>query len=156
MVLLLAQGLAIFVFFHALLARADGNRSFSWDLMNHVSSGCSLLYVIIFYSSQESERVSGLTVCDGLHISLAPLSNHSDVGRAPYTVLAFEVGGVLTTTQVHEDGLWQVKHRGGSYQRSFVQIIYRAEFYRISTSPRSPRLPGEFRWNPPHSFHSCM
>ncbi|OAX41783.1 hypothetical protein K503DRAFT_684689 [Rhizopogon vinicolor AM-OR11-026] len=82
--------------------------------MNHVSFGCSLLYVIFFYFDQESERVRSLTVCDSLRISIAPISNYSDVGRAPYTLLAFEAGGVLTATQVHEDGLWQVKHRGGS------------------------------------------
>lgn len=37
MVLLLAQGLAVFIFLHALLGRVYGTRSFSWDLLNHVS-----------------------------------------------------------------------------------------------------------------------
>lgn len=98
MVLLLPQGLAICVFLHALLGLAEGSRSFSWDLTNH-----------------EFERVHNLTVCDGLHISLSSSSVHyNDIGRSPYTLFAFEAGGVLTATQIHEDGLWQVKHPAGS------------------------------------------
>lgn len=80
-----------------------------------------------FHFDQESERASSLTVCDSLYISIAPLSNYGDIGRAPYTLFAFEAGGVLTVTQVHEDGLWQVKHKEGSYIRSFVQINHRAD-----------------------------
>lgn len=97
MVLLLPQGLAICVFLHALLGLAEGSRSFSWDLMNH-----------------EFERVHSLAVCDGLHISLSSPGNYHDIGRSPYTLLAFEAGGALTATQIHEDGLWQVKHPAGS------------------------------------------
>lgn len=119
MVLLIAQGLAVCVFFHALLGRADGIQGFSWNLTNHVSSFLSPSYLVSYFN-QESERVHSLTICDSLHISLAPLSKYSDIGRAPYTLLAFEAGGVLTATQVHEDGLWQVKHREGSYICPFV------------------------------------
>lgn len=98
MVLLLPQGLAICVFLHALLGLAEGSRSFSWDLTNH-----------------EFEPVRSLTVCDGLRVSLSSSSdNYNDVGRSPYTLLAFEAGGALIATQVHEDGLWQVKHPAGS------------------------------------------
>ncbi|KAG1742430.1 hypothetical protein EDB19DRAFT_613970 [Suillus lakei] len=98
MVLLLPQGLAICVFLHALLDLVEGSRSFSWDLTNH-----------------EFERVQSLTVCDGLHISLSSsLGTYNDIGRSPYTLLAFEAGGALTATQIHEDGLWQVKHPAGS------------------------------------------
>ncbi|KAG1750635.1 uncharacterized protein EDB91DRAFT_1108553 [Suillus paluster] len=98
MILLLPQGLAISVFLHALLGRAEGNRSFSWGITNH-----------------ESERVDSLTVCDDLYISLPSLlDDYSDVGQAPYTLLAFEAGGALTATQIHEDGLWQVTHPAGS------------------------------------------
>lgn len=98
MVLLLPQGLAICVFFYALLGLAEDSRSFSWDLTNH-----------------EFERVRSLTVCDGLHILLSSSSgNHYSIGRSPYTLLAFEAGGALTATQIHEDGLWQVKYPPGS------------------------------------------
>jgi hypothetical protein len=98
MVLLFPQGLAICVLLHAVLGLAEGSRSFSWDLMNH-----------------EFEQVHSLTVCDSLHISLSSLSgNYNNIRRYPYTLLAFEVGGALIATQVHEDGLWQVKHPAGS------------------------------------------
>lgn len=98
MVLLLLQGLAICVFLHSLLGLADGSRSFSWDLTNH-----------------EFERVRSLTVCDGLHISLSSSSgNYNEIGHSPYTLFAFEAGGALTATQIHEDGVWQVKHPAGS------------------------------------------
>ncbi|KAG1818089.1 uncharacterized protein BJ212DRAFT_1479916 [Suillus subaureus] len=98
MVLLLLQGLAICFFLHALLGLAEVSRSFSWDLTNH-----------------EFERVHNLTVCDGLHISLpSSLGNYNDIEHSPYTLLAFEAGGALTATQIHEDGLWQVKHPAGS------------------------------------------
>lgn len=98
MVLLFPQGLAIYVFLYALLGLADGSRSFSWDLTNH-----------------EFEQVHSLTVCDDLRVSLSSSSgNYNDIGRSPYTLLAFEAGGALITTQIHEDGLWQVKHPAGS------------------------------------------
>ncbi|KAG2126038.1 hypothetical protein DEU56DRAFT_557861 [Suillus clintonianus] len=98
MVLLLPQGLAICVFLHVLLGLAEGSRTFSWDLTNH-----------------EFERVTvdSLTVCDSLYISLSS-SLDGYIGQSPYTLFAFEAGGVLTATQIHEDGLWQVKHPTGS------------------------------------------
>lgn len=98
MVLLLPQGLAICIFLHALLGLAEGSQSFSWHLTNH-----------------EFERARSLTVCDSLHISLPSSSgNYNNIGHLPYTLLAFEAGGALTATQIHEDGLWQVKHPAGS------------------------------------------
>ncbi|KAG2127600.1 uncharacterized protein EDB93DRAFT_201940 [Suillus bovinus] len=98
MVLLFPQGLAICVFFYALLGLAEHSRSFSWDLMNN-----------------KFERVHSLTVCDSLHISLSSSSGgYNDIGPSPHTLLAFEAGGALTTTQIHEDGLWQVNHPAGS------------------------------------------
>ncbi|KAG2074909.1 hypothetical protein BDR04DRAFT_1171617 [Suillus decipiens] len=97
MVLLLPQGLAICIFVHALLGLAEGSQGFSWHLTNH-----------------EFERTRSLTVCDNLHISLLSSSgNYNNIGRLPYTLLAFEAGGALTATQIHEDGLWQVKHQAG-------------------------------------------
>jgi len=78
-----------------------------------------ILYIYISVN-QESARVRALIVCDILHISLAPLSNYSDVGQAPYTLLAFEAGGVVTATQINEDGLWQMKHGGGLYINPFI------------------------------------
>jgi hypothetical protein len=125
MVLLLPQGLAICVFFHALLGLAEGSRSFSWDLTNHVSCDCSFLYVVFYHLDQEFESARSLTVCDGLRVSLSSSSdNYNDVGRSPYTLLAFEAGGALIATQVHEDGLWQVKHPAGSFNRPYVGINY--------------------------------
>ncbi|KAG0707261.1 hypothetical protein DFH29DRAFT_796817 [Suillus ampliporus] len=71
--------------------------------------------MLFFHFDQEFERVHSLTVCDDLHISLPSfLGDHSDIGQFPYTLLAFEAGGALTATQVHEDGLWQVTHPAGS------------------------------------------
>ncbi|KAG2112019.1 uncharacterized protein F5147DRAFT_572791 [Suillus discolor] len=70
---------------------------------------------VFYHFGQEFERVRSLTVCDGLHISLSSFSgNNYNIGRSPYTLLAFEAGGALSATQIHEDGLWQVKHPPGS------------------------------------------
>lgn len=93
---------------------------------------------VFYHFGQEFERVRSLTVCDGLHISLSSSSgNHYNIGRSPYTLLAFEAGGALTATQIYEDGLWQVKHPPGSCNRSYVGINHRAAFHRISAAPRS-------------------
>jgi hypothetical protein len=106
---------------------------------------------------QEFERVHNLTVCDGLHISLSSSSVHyNDIGHSPYTLFAFEAGGVLTATQIHEDGLWQVKHPAGSYNQSYIRINYIATLYRVPATPRPRRLLGKLRWGAPHSLHGCM
>jgi hypothetical protein len=95
------------------------------------------LYVIFHHLDQEFEQVHSLTVCDDLHISLSSTSgNYNDIGRPPYTLLAFEAGGVLTPTQVHEDGLWQVKHPAGSFNRPYIEINNRETLYRVPAAPR--------------------
>lgn len=114
--------------------------------------------MLVFYPfDQKFERVHSLTVCDSLHISLSSSSGgYNDIGPSPHTLLAFEAGGALTTTQIHEDGLWQVNHPAGSCNGPCVGINYRATLYRVSTAPRPCRLLWKLGRGAPHSLHGCM